>query len=140
MKRGDIVRRKLRNGVPVGAYMMVRSILNDDHVLAQPCEVNMIEKSVRSNYYLIRSLYTPKLVKMPIQDAIWERLNTGRQIAIIHDPTPLWEKMRNFKPDLVEIRSVKYPQKRMTFVVDEVSDCYYNRTRQIRLTLGYRIL
>lgn len=141
MKKGDIVRRVTSDGAPVGAFMKVRGFLDNDHVLVQRCEPDMVVSNLHSHYCLKKRLRVSKIVKFPIQDSIWERIHDGRQIAIIHDPTPLWEKMFDKEPELVEIRSVKYPQiKRMVFVVDRVGQCWYNRTRQIRLTLGARIV
>lgn len=139
MEKGQIVRRKVNNGTPVGPYMIIRGFIRN-HVLTQRCEIGMESENVNSLYYAREHIYIPKIIRLIIQDAIWDRIAEGRQSAIIHDITPVWQKIYDTEPELIQLRSRKYPQKVMIYTVDRIADCYYNRTRQIRLGLGYRIL
>lgn len=147
MRKGQIVRRMLNNGTPVGPYMVIRGFISN-HVLTQKCEVGMVFKNTASLYYAKSHIYEPRMVKLVVQDAIWERIELGKQMSIIHDPTPMWEKMIDIQPEVVQIRSRKYSQKVMIFTVDQISEhwysgglkIYHRASRQIRLDLGYRLL
>ena len=85
-------------------------------------------------------MYVVRIRRLVISDSIWERINTNRQHSIIHDATVAWNKLQDSEAEVVQLRSVKYPQKVMLFTVDYIADVWYNRIRQIRLDLGYRIL
>ena len=137
MKRGQIIRRMLNNGTPVGAYMVIKDFVSG-HVVAQ--RIGIVVRNNGALYYAKNHVYTPSICRFPVEHDIWERINSGRQIALIHDETSLWSKMLKTKPELVEIRSSKYPQKRITFVVDNICEWWCNRTRQVRLTLGTKII
>lgn len=140
MEKGQIVRRVLNDGTPVGPYLLVRGFVNNNHVLTQRCEVGITVKNTDSLYYAKKKLTVCKMTKLVISDPIWNRIEEGRQIAIIHDATPAWQKMQDSEPELVQLRSIKYPKKVIVCVVDGISDCFYNRSRQIRLVLNNRIL
>ena len=139
MKKGQIVRRITNNGTPIGPYMIVKEFLSD-HVLTQRCEIGANPTNVECLYYAKNHLCKIKIIRVIVQDEIWERMAEGRQSAIIHDLTPLWNKIYDKEPELIQFRSRKYPQKVAIYTVDRIADCYYNRIRQIRLGIGYRIL
>jgi hypothetical protein len=141
MKIGDIVRWALKNGTPIGAYVKVVGFRrNREITIGQLCKQNMVLDEALQIRYDSNRLEVATIKRIPIAHPIWERIRTGQQIAIIHDPTSAWEDMFKNRPELVEIRDAIYTQKRMTFVVDGVQECWYRRTRQIRLTLGTRIV
>ena len=141
MKVGDIVRWVLKNGTPIGAYIKVVGFRkNHEITIGQLCEQNMVLDEALEIRYDSNRLKVATIKKIPITHPIWERIKTGQQIAIIHDPTSAWEDMFKKRPELVEIRDTIYTQKRMVFVVDDIRECWYRRTRQIRLTLGTRIV
>ena len=133
MKVGDIFRKTLHNGTPIGGFLRVIKI-EGGCVEAR----NLIGIQRKTTFYHKR-YEVAKIKKMPITHPVWERINSGQQIAIIHDATPMWENMLKECPELVEIRDVTYPQKRMVFIVDQIGPWWDRRTRQIRLTLGTRI-
>ena len=136
MKVGDIFRKVLHNGTPIGGYLRVIKI-EDNSIEAKRLsgvQVNVtLHKATRYKFGVC------KVVKMPITHPVWDRINSGQQIAIIHDATSLWDQMLRNHPEIVEIRDVTYPQKRLLFVVDDVRECWYRRKRQVRLTLGTRL-
>lgn len=139
MKKGQLIRRKLNNGTPVGGYMRIVRIARSNRVVAQhiTCcpddkgdEVELDKKHV----YIVR------VCKPVLSETVWDRINTDRQHSIIHDATAAWNKLQDNEAEVVQLRNSKYSQKVMLFTVDRIVDVWYNRQRQIRLDLGYRIL
>ena len=134
MKKGQIIRRMLNNGVPVGAYMRIVGFTHNSHVIAQ--KIGEIEECM----LLRQHVYEPKHVKLIISQMVYDRLRLGYQHSIIHDICPTWLKMMDIQPDIVEIKMLNYPQKLQLFRVDQVRFVYYGREKQLRLDLGERII
>lgn len=133
-----IIRRALNDGTPVGDYMCIDTVTRK-HVMAHriistPGCAKLCSMLLKSHVYAVR---TSRLV---ISDDIWERINTNRQHSIIHDATVAWNRLQDKEAEVIQLRSIKYSQKVMLFTVDQIADVWYNRQRQIRLDLGYRIL
>lgn len=139
MEKGMIIRRALNDGTPVGDYMCIDKVTRRTHVMAHRI-ANTTSKSKLYCMLLKSHIYVVRTSKLVISDDIWERINTNRQHSIIHDATAAWNKIQNKKAEVVQLRSIKYPQKVMLFTVDQIVDVWYDRQRQIRLDLGYRIL
>ena len=138
MEKGMIVRRALNDGTPVGDYMCIDRVTHT-HVVAYRISCNPDSKK-QISLLLKKHVYVVRIRRLVISDNIWERINTNRQHSIIHDATVAWNKLQDSEAEVVQLRSVKYPQKVMLFTVDYIADVWYNRQRQIRLDLGYRIL
>lgn len=140
MHKGQIIRRMLNNGTPVGAYMCILRFTNT-HVVAQILSRPSPDGPEDDELYITKNhVYQVKVCKLVISNNIWERINNGRQNSIIHDLCPTWETMMDKEPDVVQIRAFNYPQRVMLFRVDQIRYVWYNRERQIRLDLGERIL
>lgn len=138
-KKGTIIRRALNDGTPVGDYMCIDKVIRRTHVMAR----RITNTSGRAKLFSIlfkSHVYVVRTSKLVISDDIWERINTNRQHSIIHDATVAWNKLQDNEAEVVQLRSIKYSQKVMLFTVDQIADVWYNRQRQIRLDLGYRIL
>lgn len=134
-----IIRRALNDGTPVGDYMCIDKVTRRAHVMAH--RIAHITGNAKLYYMLLKSrIYVVKTSKLVISDDIWERINTNRQHSIIHDATVAWNRLQDSEAEVVQLRSIKYSQKVMLFTVDQIADVWYNRQRQIRLDLGYRIL
>lgn len=139
MEKGMIIRRALNDGTPVGDYLCIDKVTRRTHVVAHRI-VHETDRA-KSLFMLLKShVYVVRTRKLVISDDIWERINTNRQHSIIHDATVAWNKLQDSEAEVVQLRSIKYPQKVMLFTVDQIADVWYNRQRQIRLDLGYRIL
>lgn len=139
MEKGMIIRRALNDGTPVGDYMCIDKVTRRTHVVAH--RIAHETGKAKSLFMLLKShVYVVRTRRLVISDDIWERINTNRQHSIIHDATVAWNKLQDSEAEVVQLRSIKYPQKVMLFTVDHIADVWYNRQRQIRLDLGYRIL
>ena len=129
----------LNDGVPVGPYMCIDKIMRRTHVTAY--RIANVTGMPKIYHLLFKShVYVVRTSKLVISDDIWERINTNRQHSIIHDATAVWNRLQDKEAEVVQLRSIKYPQKVMLFTVDRIADVWYNRQRQIRLDLGERIL
>ena len=129
MQKGQIVRRMVNSGTPVGPYMRI--------INAQGAWVE-VEKldSGFCTAILKTHVYEPKVVKLIIPDVILDRIKSGIQKAIIHDLTPRWEQLRKIKPEVISLRSIKYSQKVVLFSVQEMRIVYYNRQPQLRVEIA----
>lgn len=134
-----IIRRALNDGTPVGDYMCIDTVTRRKHVMAH--RITNTPGYAKSFFMLLKShVHVVKVSRLVISDDIWERINTNRQHSIIHDATVVWNRLQDSEAEVVQLRSIKYSQKVMLFTVDQIADVWYNRQRQIRLDLGYRIL
>lgn len=139
MEKGMIIRRALNDGTPVGDYLCIDKVTRRTHVMAH--RISNTPGSAKLFSMLLKShVYVVKVRRLVISDDIWERINTNRQHSIIHDATVAWNRLQDSEAEVVQLRSIKYSQKVMLFTVDQIADVWYNRQRQIRLDLGYRIL
>ena len=135
MKNGQIVRRKLKNGVPVGPYMMINGFVGRSMVSL------VTLKSSEPDPILSRdNIYELKSIKMVLSDLVVDRILAGRQGAIIHDISPKWKKLMDEEPEIIQIRSIKYSNKVAIFTVEYITIVYYNRKPQIRLQFGQMLL
>ena len=137
MKKGQIIRRKVRNGTPIGPYLRIKGF-EQKTVLTEPqlvCNKYALACNSISRDYV----YELKTVKLIVPDEIIERIISGRQIAIIHDVSARWCISNLNCAEIVQLRSQKYTNKVIICTVDCVSTVYYNRKPQVRLQLGYII-
>ena len=139
MKKGQIVRRMLNDGIPVGSYMRIVRVTRSNRVVAQRityCPDNKGDEVELDK----KHVYVVRICKLVLSNTIWDRINTDRQHSIIHDICPTWNRMNDKEPEMVQLRAFNHPQKVMLFGVDQIVDVWYNRERQLRLDLGERIL
>lgn len=144
MEKGQICRRMSNDGTPIGPYMIIKNFLNGGTVELERC---CVDKPSHYTVHLLKGhVKECKIRRIVISDTIWERIRDGKQSAIIHEATKVWSDLQNIKPELVQLRSIKYSQKVMVFTVQQIRDNYYTgmHTRrphkEIRLELGYRIV
>ena len=139
MEKGQIVRRMLNDGTPVGPYMRIVRFTHT-HAVTQRIAPYDPDKESDELYITKNHIYVVKTFKLIISNVIWERINNHRQNSIIHDICPTWNRMNDKEPEVVQIRAFNYPTKVMLFGVDQIVNVWYNRERQLRLDLGERIL
>ena len=139
MEKGQIVRRMLNDGVPVGPYMRIERFTHT-HVIVQRIAPYDPDKESDEIYITRAHIHPVRVFKLIISDKIWERIHDGRQHSIIHDICPTWNKMMNKEPEVVQIRAFNYPQKVMLFRADQIRYIWYGREKQLRLDLGEKIL
>lgn len=99
MKVGDIVRKKLHNGTPIGPYMQIVEICGKTHV---KCTV----KGVHRVFYTLerKNLHVLKCFTLTVSEQKLFRLRNGDDICISHLATKTWLRVLNEKPDLVKIQ------------------------------------
>ena len=138
MNKGQLIRRKLNNGTPVGPYMCIERFTHW-HVIAQ--NISRCPESCDDEIYIARRhVHEVNMFKLTMSENVWDRINQDRQNSIIHDICPTWTKMMNKEPEVVQIRAYNLPQKIVLFRVDQIKYVWYGREKQIRLDLGERIL
>ena len=140
MQKGQIIRRMLNDGTPVGPYMCIVNFTRT-HVIAQSIAVCSHSKYEDDELYITRPhVYQPRMCKLVVNEQVWERINSERQNSIIHDVCTKWENIMKKDVEIIQLTAFNYPQKKMTFTVDQMKYVWYGRDRQIRLDLGTRIL
>ena len=141
MQRGQIIRRKLNDGTPVGPYMCITGFTRT-YVIAQritPCS-NVKHEEYEESYITRSHVYELGMCKLVVNGEVWERINSERQNSIIHDVCTKWENIMKKETEIIQLSKFNYPQKTMTFTIDQMRYVWYGRDRQIRLDLGTRIL
>lgn len=131
MKTGQIIRRKLNDGTPVGPYLRVEEFkCNAQIIVAQ-----MING--KSTSVLVRAkVYEPKVLNFVLSDSVVTRIKQKVQKAIIHDISQKWNMQKMHSAEVVQIRSVKYSTRTVIVRVDDVGIVYWNKKPQVRLQLG----
>ena len=138
MKKGQIIRKKLTNGTPVGPYLKIIEFINKFEEQGVVVEEFYFAKN--SKYTLSRkNVYELKTIKLVVSDEIVERILNGRQSAIIHDISKKWCLENLTGAEIVYLRSYKYTNKFIICTVDSTSTVYYNKKPQVRLQLGHII-
>lgn len=131
MKTGQIIRRKLNDGTPVGPYLRI----NEFKCNAKIIVAHMING--KSTSLLPReSVYEPKILNFVLSDNIIERIKGKIQKAVIHDISEKWDCEKIQSAEAVLCRSVKYSTRTVIVRVDDVSIVYWNKKPQVRLQLG----
>ena len=140
MQKGQIIRRKLNDGTPVGPYMRIVRFTHT-HVVAQRIIRYSCAGYDNEELFILRShVYEPVVCKLVLSSVIWERVNAERQRSIIHDICPKWEHIMDKEPEVICMTCFNYPLKRAIFSVDQMRYVWYGREKQLRLDLGERIL
>lgn len=136
MQKGQIVRKILSSGEAIGPYCTILGFFGANCSLVRiesfDGVVNQSVKRERLRVY--------KMMKIIISHRVYERLSKGLQYSIIHDSTSKWKNMYKKQPEVIQIRSELYPEKTLTFVVDEIKKIYQEGNLRIRLNLGEQLL
>lgn len=131
MKKGQIIRRKLNDGTPVGPYLRINEFKRNAQIIV----AHMING--KSTSLLSReNVYEPKVLNFVLSDNIVKRIKDKIQKAVIHDISEKWDCQKMAGAEVVLCRSVKYSTKTVTVRVDDVSIVYWNKKPQVRLQLG----
>lgn len=131
MKKGQIIRRKLNDGTPVGPYLRIEEFkYNSKVVVAHMINGKSTSVLARAN------VYEPKVLNFVLSDNIVKRIKDKIQKAVIHDISEKWDCKKMQGAEVVQIRSVKYSTSTVTVRIDDVSIVYWNRKPQVRLQLG----
>ena len=129
---GMVVRKATQSGVPIGPYLVVKKITKD-WITCSRLSDNLDVELLREN------VYTPPLVKVVVPQFVMDRVIAGEQRAIIHDLTPMWQKIIDTHAELILLHSRKYTKVIRVFTLDGVSNVYYRRKKQIRILLGEKV-
>lgn len=131
MKTGQIIRRKLNDGTPVGPYLRIEEFkCNSKIVVAHMINGKSTSVLARAN------VYEPKVLSFVLSDNIVTRIKEKVQKAIIHDISQKWNMLKMHSAEVVQIRSVKYSTRKIIVRIDGVSIVHWNRKAQVRLQLG----
>lgn len=131
MKKGQLIRRKLNNGTPVGPYLRIDEFKCNSQIIVAHM-INGKSTSVLSR----ASVYEPKILNFVLSDNIVKRIKDKIQKAVIHDISEKWDCKKMQSAEVVQIRSVKYGTRTVVSRIDDVSIVYWNRKPQVRLQLG----
>ena len=136
MLKGQIVRKCLSSGEPIGSYYIITGFSGKNRSLVRLESVD----GVITCYVKREQIKEYSITRMIIGHRVFERIEKGLQTSIIHDATPKWEKMYKKEPDIVQLRDELYSNKIMSFHVEEIKKVFYSGSVQIRLELGVRML
>ena len=137
MQKGQIVRKQLSNGTPIGPYCKITGFAGYKCSLVR---VESLDGVVNNSLVKRERIYVLKSAKMIIGDTVYKRIEKGLQTSIIHDLTPKWKSILDKQPEVIQLRNELYQDQTMLFPVEEIKRVYYGHSMQVRLDLGVRIL
>lgn len=112
-REGLIVRRKTKNGTPIGPYMTIQHVEND-RIYA-----DIIGQDTPNEMILKENVYLHKTNSVCISEGLLERLKNGTAICVQHETTPKWTKIWEQQPELIAFYTVLRGY-RAVFVVESV--------------------
>ena len=137
MLKGQIVRKCLSTGEPVGSYCMIIGFKGYHSNLVHLETVDGVVKS----YVKRDRIKVLKSVKLIIGHKTFERIQKGLQTAIIHDASPKWIDIWKKEPEIIQLRDELYQERTMVFPVENLEKLLYHRYETVvRLELGVRII
>ena len=137
MLKGQIVRKMLSTGEPIGPYCIITGFKGSK------CSLVRLESfdGVVDTYVKRDRVKVFKSAKLILGHKIYERIQKGLQVSIIHDASPKWVKIYKDEPEIIQLRDELYSDRTMVFPVEEVRKMFYHREIPvIRLDLGVRII
>ncbi len=146
MKKGDIVRRILEDGTPIGPYLVY--LCKEGNLWRRVISTAIMKKEGRNDKEPYKNFPTLlrkehvieiKMARLQIIDTVYRRIESGKQTKIIHPPTANWVKLLENSAEIVQIRNFQFIDDKMVFKIDSVEKLQ-GRDSDIQLVLGYRIL
>ena len=117
MKTGQIIRRKISDGTPVGPYLRIEEFkCNSKVVVAHMINGKSTSVLARAN------VYEPKVLNFVLSDDIVTRIKEKIQKAIIHDISQKWNMLKMHSAEIVQIRSVKYGTRTVVVRIDKITN------------------
>lgn len=150
MRKGQICRRTLNDGTPIGPYL--KYIEKDGNFRkVQPltgpkCEGNPEDPSYApfTVSILHKNIREVGVAKIQLTDSVYDRIEKGIQNKVIHELTSAWASLdfrwTQHQIQLVQVRSFQYSTKTMLFIINDVQRKTFGVYREIWLYLGPRIL
>lgn len=128
MKIGDIVRKKMHNGTPIGPYVQVMKI-EDDRVY---CDI--IGEDMPNVMILRKNVFVPKTMGLIVSEEKLWKLYKGEDLCISHLATKAWLKVIDEQPELIRFhcRPKIYSH---TFVVSYIKEYWQFGEHRIRIVI-----
>lgn len=133
-QKGQIVRRKLHSGTPIGPYMQIMHIEQDKVY----CDI--IGKDNPNIALFKDNVYVYSQISLMISDEMLKRLKQGKTICVSHPITVKWEKAYKENPELVHFYSQKGKIKPATFYIEQIKKQVLLRELVISIIVDKMIL
>lgn len=136
MEKGQIVRKLLSSGKPVGTYWVIEGFISANKV----AHLLSLSSSNVDCYVKRDRIHVCKLCKLIISHRVYDRIDKEIQSSIIHSSTPKWVQLFEKQPEIIQLRDELYSEHTMMFTVEETKKIFNEYGLQIRLDLGKKIL
>ena len=114
MKVGDIVRRKAKDGQPIGPYLQIMHI-QGSFVYADTIGLD------NPNVLIMKdNIYVCSIASLPVSEYVLNRLRSGEQVAIEHTVNKPWNRVYDNPPELIRVYTLPRGNDAI-FVVERVS-------------------
>lgn len=130
---GQIIRRKLHNGKPVGPYMIIQHI-ERDRVYA-----DVIGQDTPNEMILKDNVYVPTINSLCISEDMYERLRKGFAICVQHPINKVWEGVYSNPPELIRFYTLPKHYS-VVFVVEYVNMVISFREKNIRIVVANQVM
>jgi hypothetical protein len=133
MKKGDIVRKITRiHKSQVGPYLRVIGPCTSQFVRAQVIGTNEETYIPKSSYTVI------SCAKVQLSRSIIERLSRGSMASLIHDATPMWQRIHDTKPQLIFVTN-RISSSSVMLHVEKITTLFYKNVKCVRVFLGTKV-
>lgn len=133
MKVGDIIRKKVASGTPVGPYMRIE-VIDDDKVYA-----SVFGSDAPNIMILKQNVHLCETRSLVISPKMLEDLKNGFKRAISHKCTPTWKAVADNKPEIIIFRTA-YVVYKHPFVLEEGHIIYSSAFKEMQVHLYVRKL
>lgn len=131
--KGQIIRRKLHDGTPVGPYMRIMHI-EQDRVYA-----DVIGTDTPNVMLLKDNVYTYSIFSITISESLLNKLNSGKTVCAQHSVDIRWESVYNNPPELIRFITQRKGYESI-FVVENVQKQIQLREFVIRIIVSNRVV
>jgi hypothetical protein len=130
---GQLVRRKTKNGTPVGPYLRIEAI-EDDRVYASAIGEDS------PNYMLLKvNTYTPTMTCLVIGEHLLNQLKEGRTVCAQHVATERWLNVCKKPVELIRFYTQRQGYENV-YVVERIYQQTSFREKVVRIIVNERIL
>ena len=133
MKVGDIIRKKVASGTPVGPYMRIE-VIEDDRIYA-----SVFGSDSPNIMILKKNVHLCETRTLIISPRMLEDLKNGFKSYISHLCTPTWKTVADNKPEIIIFRTA-YVIYKHPFVLEEAKIMYSSAFKEMQVHLYVRRL
>lgn len=130
--KGQLIRRQIRENVPIGQYMIVQ-VVEKDRIYAE-----IIGCDTPNVMILKKNVYKCTIGALCISEDVFKRLYDGSTICVQHIATKLWLKACDAKPELIRFYTQRMNYQAI-FVIESITRTTSLGESMVRIIVDRRL-